>query len=427
MSVRREGSDTAESTAGRRNNERESHLRQPLRRASDVRTPKERLVFLRDKSYSKNRPLHNLPWLQLKKKTYLDDAEKLYGRKESWAALAAQSATDVGPSSTQNANVDPQVLESILLDAIKDLTEQARVEGKRARWLRSMCEQRQKEYVSYMSVAATSPSVLRTWGHQLKREEEQRRQKGQDASDPVAQSRDGDAEASGTARKLSEDEELAALERKARGEDALLEGSLAMQGIDSNQKLPEFSAFPFLRQRAVGSGKATLDPSLVDWSAKYFPDDDATTFEEPVVPLGRQANQQTTPPSDTDVARSSAAAESSEDRSGQRHKAKREKREPAHRRLHKSLKGFMRNRRNTFDGEGLFFPVRRVRDGDEHRAAKPTRPVNPDELLFSKSPTVKVDWNTVATARKLTKTPEVHRAKERLIRLTRGEDADGIL
>lgn len=451
------------------------------RKLADATTVKERLRFQRDYRYGKRRPLPQLPWQYMKKKTYMDDAERLHGRLETWPTFFAtplqlpsgrgEMDEQIGADAFVDSfghRVDPQQLETLLIGYLKDLHAQIRVETKRAERFASLCEGYRSSYMSYMEAGGDAPQVLRAWGAELLAKQRRTATLEDSSRDDTGITEDGTSTATTTFSSSATDagdmtsaspesERTAraffeAEERRQQGARVQLEGTPAFGDLHPDDATVDprgsDSAFPFLRQRAVSAaGKGTLDPSLVDWSAKYFPDDAEEQFEEPAelqtsvkVMAARASDRSSSADrgeeriSDTGAEDDSKAtrglrSETSPRKGGEGGSArtKRTKRFGKHR-LHRSLTSLMDRASATYDAEGAFFRVRPMReeDGDGSHAAKPTKPLKASAFATASTPSVKVDWETITTARSTRKTPEVHRAKERLIRLTRGEAPDGV-
>ena len=98
----------------------------------------------------------------------------------------------------------------------------------------------------------------------------------------------------------------------------------------------------------------------------------------------------------------------------------------ARHRLQRTLRDHENRHRATFDAEGIYYKVRRQSEADE-RAPKP-QAVKASELepAGRRSEVVKVPWSVAAKAKAQGYSSETLRAKERLIRLTRGEDPETI-
>lgn len=419
------------------------------RRSSDPQTPRERADFRRDHKYAKYRPLPDAPWRQLKTKTYLDDAERLYGRKETWHTV-------------EDATVREKLV-AILQDYLRDTLAAARLEAKDAKKYAFLCSTAATHYRAHVSSAAFGlPEGLQEWAHGIlagraaEAAEAGREAAAVETETPAeagigeASSTDGVAGAPGSAATAAAspplnkaDEEAAAFreERRRRGAAASLAHSAAVADLpETDTRRSPQSAFPFLRQRAV-ENEATLDPSLVDWTAKYFPEDDASTFAEPPrlragmmdgedgsgggtkkegtgpqagstgtrrgLGFARGGHSPGTEPSDSPRSRRSASVH-------------------ARHRLHRTLSEHEDRHRATFDAEGIYFKVRRQGEAEE-RAPKPQQ-VRASELEAPgrRPDVIKVPWSVAARAKAHGYASETLRAKERLIRLTRGEDPETI-
>jgi hypothetical protein len=416
----------------------------PSRRYSDTASRKERALFQRDRSYSKRRPLLTAyPWHQLRSKSYFDDAERHYGRKETWAVTYQQDPERIAD------------LTMLLADYLKDLHAQSNIELGRVKKMRKQCSRLQRQYQSYVIAGVSNPAILRSWAaEEISKAEAKRRSKEVDAapsnSNVAAASTeevDGTNDTAASPSLSTEDDErreVHRLQRRARGESAVLTNSAAFEELlPKEQRVAGYSAYPFLRQRAASKESHTLDPSLVDWSSKYFPDDDDQTFDAPKAMMrehgaaagaaddaGRDGGPAAWEASLNDGGPTPGASETQQ-------KAKRVRRYPTAARskaaLRTTLRGHLDTKRATFDAEGTFFRVRPLSALEDvgARRATPTKQIKPSEWRSHSQrgnsaegvgDVVRVDWDTVVKSRATVKTPEVHRARERLVRLTRGED-----
>ncbi|KAK7200990.1 hypothetical protein NESM_000158400 [Novymonas esmeraldas] len=429
------------------------------RRTSDPQTPRERAVFRRDHKYSKHRPLPDAPWRQLKTRTYLDDAERLHGRKETWHAVEDAALREK--------------LVAILQDYLRDTLAAARLEAKDARKFAILCSTAARHYRAHVSSAAFGmPDGLQGWarrtvadgavepaspapldGLSTSADAEAATSLGEragapDATAPMAVARGDDdfSTASSPSPPSSAAERAAAQmreERRRRGAEADLSHTVALSDLPpTDGRHPPQSAFPFLRQRAVEHG-ATLDPSLVDWTAKYFPDDDAATFAEPP----RLRTSMMADSAEGAALDASGAGASGSDGDGATPLAAHGvagSRRPsgfappsspvlhrpaalhARHRLQRSLRDHENRHRATFDAEGIYYKVRRQSEVDD-RAPKPQQVKASDLDTPGRRPeVVKVPWAVAARAKAQGYSSDTLRAKERLIRLTRGEDPETI-
>ncbi|KPA85457.1 putative mitochondrial hypothetical protein [Leptomonas pyrrhocoris] len=422
------------------------------RRSSNPQTPREKADFRRDYKYAKHRPLPDAPWRQLKTRTYLDDAERLYGRKETW-------------HSVEDA-VLREKLVAILQDYLRDTLAAARLEAKEARKYHHLCSIAAKQYRAHVSSGAFGlADGMQAWALDVLKSRSSTLQSksasGEVSADTTADSTDTlsyassspiltEGDVSMTTPSATSTDETAAAEfrekRRRRGEQAVLAHTAAITDLpDADVRHTPQSAFPFLRRRAV-EDESTLDPSLVDWTAKYFPEDDARTFAEP--PKLRQhgggsardtageedgggdassRNEQRThgfgfggPRVDTagnavDPASLNSTATS-----------RRATSVHARHRLQRTLRDHENRHRSTFDAEGVYYKVRRQSEVDE-RAPKPQAVKASDlEPAGRRSEVVKVPWSVASKAKAQGYSSETLRAKERLIRLTRGEDPETI-
>ncbi|EPY25570.1 hypothetical protein STCU_06673 [Strigomonas culicis] len=372
--------------------------RAPYRRqTSDPRSLREREDFRRDHKYARYRPLYDLPWRQHSRKTYMDDAERLYGRKESWHLVTDGALREK--------------LVSILQDYLRDTIAAARLEAKEAGKYHALCAAAARAYRGHVAAGAFSaPAVLRVWAH-----EQATRARGPQAEE-AADASPGDAggaapspsDAAGRSAEDAERVEEFLEARRRRGERAQLEHTPAMSDLPAaDLRHAPRSAFPFLRQRAV-EGEGTLDPSLVDWTAKYYPEDTAATFAQQ--PQRRAAADRSEA-----VAQAEAAALPPMPTAHARH------------RLQRSLKSHDDRYRATFDAEGVFYHVHRpdpTAEAGETRAPKPKsmRGSELDATLRGRREVVKVPWDVAARASAQGYTSDILRSKEQLIRLSRGED-----
>lgn len=419
------------------------------RRTSDPQTLRERSDFRRDHKYGRHRPLPDAPWRQHKERTYLDDAERLYGRKETWHAVESEELREK--------------LVAILQDYLRDTVGSARLEARDATKYKRLCESSAREYRANIRAGAFgSADMLRHWAAAVMEMRPGRSggdtsgeaEGGTPATTRGVPRHDGEAggqpspsDGDGSDAKCTAEQEERLERRRRRGAEAVLDGSAAMADLpDSDSRNPQpLSAFPFLRQRAV-EGEHTLDPSLADWTAKYFPADDEATFREP--PQLRQ--RQHTPgdggsgggPDDSTGAHMDAAVSPGHGDGGDSRKQQRSSgfgprssgfgrgtggpQLHARHRLNRSLRAHEDRHRATFDAEGVFYHLRQQSDDDE-RAPRP-RPVRGSDVTTpgarGDAGVVKVPWNVVSASKQQGYTPDILRAKERLIRLSRGEDPE---
>lgn len=436
-----------------------------------------RMRHQRDRAYSQRRPLPTVPWLQLRSKTYLDDAERLYGRKETWPQIQ-----------------DPQLrmrLRKVLLEYLEAVTEQTFTEARDARRMQRRCRQLQEEYRGYIAAGLANPQILRTWELPRwlleKQDTDEQRTTTQASSTMLGASssssssiphegeKDEDHAGEGMDRITEEDDE----ERNQQFREQR-EARLARRGADltqANDEVPEkerrpkqYSSFPFLRQRAIDRS-STLDSSLVDWTAKYFPDDDYSTFKERAAPsssslcVGEEgAESEGGAPGEKDGAaaqeqRAAMARRRVTDRLQllqQRNNdplttaaghPKRSKKQKPMDRLRVTFAQHQDANRAVFDGQGLFYRKKSLdgmlmqqQDGammesptSLEKMPKPIRASRTEQPRRSGQQhhhaddgVVRVDWNTVMTAQRSRKTPRVHEAREKLVRLGRGENPQTI-
>ncbi|RNF07292.1 putative U4/U6 small nuclear ribonuclear protein [Trypanosoma conorhini] len=380
------------------------------RRSSDPQSIRERGNFQRDMRFSKQRPLPTAPWLQDKKRTYMDDAERLYGRKETWCKVKDAALREK--------------LASLLQDYLKDMIDATKLEVRNAKKYMRLSDQMDAEYRSCVAAAtSSSPHLLRSWARTVCRKEGEESRvpsvpcgaeacapsRGDGVTAPLADEEDGDAtreEEQSQETRLARSKFLES--RRHQGEEAVLENTPATMDLLKHEKrTAPYSAFPFLRQRAMEK-EATLDPSLVDWTAKYFPEDDDHTFSSPPK-LHRGAEE-----GGTSTASSIAPASAGNNDPSY-------PKPSARRRLQRSLRLHEDMHRPTFDAEGVFYRVRR-QGNEEDRAAKPRAVRGSDETAGRGSEVVKVPWDTVVKANEQGYSADILRAKERLLRLSRGED-----
>nr|CCC95392.1 unnamed protein product [Trypanosoma congolense IL3000] len=379
------------------------------RHSSNPQTVRERGNFQRDMKFSKQRPLPTVPWLQDKRRTYLDDAERLYGRKEDWYRIEDEAVREK--------------LVSLLQDYLKDTTEAALLEVRSARKYKRLCEQMDSEFrTCIVTAASSSPALLRAqvlasaanavhdsspmtpMRHHRPTQSEAARGLSNAGEDDDGFSGDNREVTSGTQEQISKRRTLKVVEGH-------LENTPAMMDLSKqDERARPYSAFPFLRQRAIENGES-LDPSLVDWTAKYFPDDDKRTFSSP--PKLREVTEKGCEQGDSSMG-SSDAQKPRERVSSVGFKL------TARHRLRRSLRVHEDLNRPTFDAEGVFYRVRKQGSEDD-RAPKPRPARGSDTCRNRDRDVVKVPWDTVSKAKEMGYTVDVLRAKERLIRLTRGE------
>ncbi|KEG14107.1 putative U4/U6 small nuclear ribonuclear protein [Trypanosoma grayi] len=390
------------------------------RRSSDPQTVREKGDFRRDMKFSKQRPLPNVPWLQDKKRTYMDDAERLYGRKEAWCRIEDKALREK--------------LASLLQDYLRDTIDATKQEVRDARKYMQLCDRMDAEYRAYVTAAAfSSPQLLRTWAvdlSQKKGEETQSLHTSNDcqqgilsevgnltsavADEKIDNGKDDNEEGGHMDESNARRDFVKA--RRLQGEQAILENTPATMDLSAAEKRnAPYSAFPFLRQRAL-ENEASLDPSLVDWTAKYFPEDDDRTFTSP--PKLRNDVEEDKREDGGSAASSSRGKPT--DGSGSLHP-----KQNVRRRLQRSLRIHEDTHRPTFDAEGAFYRVRR-QGNEEDRAPKPRAARGSDASSDRDREVVKVSWDTVVKAKEPGYSADILRAKERLIRLSRGEDPQTI-
>ena len=335
----------------------------------------------------------------MKDKTFLDEAERKYGRKETW-----------------HMHPDPQVrmqLVRILKSYIDRTLHLANERFVKAEKAEAKLGQAKSLFRTRVHAALANPQVLRAWAQSVQEDV-------RGATKPSS-ARDDDEESSsvnhpGSARRISSDirdersVDSAAEERRRRGEAAVLDGSVAV--ADEPFRAP-YSEFPFLRQRAL-EGAGTLDASLVDWTAKHFPTDNAKTFAAPPVPRASGGEEDDDKIADTPPSVAQANLTHSKDRRHSRHS------------LTVPLDEVIGTQDVVADQSGVFYKVKPFAEHEEE--VHGDRPLRAPKKARSGyvGPVRKVDWETVETARKTAKTPDVHRARERLFRITRGEDPSGV-
>jgi hypothetical protein len=330
----------------------------------------------------------------------MDDAERRYGRMEDWPSLE-DSATK-------------EQLVVLLCDYVKDLIEDTRSCATDALRYKSLLTRRQEECRTYVASALVSPHLLQTWTLPPKRKIETPPPPTEQMSGGVTA-----VEEPVPKEESSNDTEEQQL-RRERGGAAVLDGTAAAEGLHSRELRPNsFSAFPFLRQRALDDREGSLDPSLVKWAEKYFPDDTEQTFSAPPVLRHPDSLKQ------QDVSESSKGPTTLP--SPQMQRMGKPKGVKPKCRLRMTLTQHENTMRTTFDGQGVYFKIKRNAYSGESNEHKPKLVRGSDLHRSDKlGDVVKVDWATAAKSRGTVKTPEVLRAKERLIRLTRGEDPSSI-
>ncbi|EAN79754.1 uncharacterized protein TEOVI_000302200 [Trypanosoma equiperdum] len=381
------------------------------RRSSNPQTVREKGNFHRDMRFSKLRPLPTVPWLQDRRRTYMDDAERLYGRKENWQNIKDRAMREK--------------LSSLLQDYLKDTTGAAMLETRNARKYMRLCEQMDAEYRSFVAAAAfSSPKHLRTHIMTALKESDKGSKKSRWCQETVCSERaatlhEEDRHTGECGERCGVNvasQEDAAQKRRLQGEWANLENTPAMMDLThKEERTSSYSAFPFLRQRAL-ENKETLDPSLVDWTAKYFPDDDDRTFTTPPKlrgDTGEGDSEEVPSPEILNVRKSVGGSDSLFPKPN------------VYRRLRRSLRVHEDVNRSTFDAEGAFYCVRR-QGSEEDRAPKPCPVRGSGAHGDRNNEVIKVAWDTVARAKEMGYSADVLRAKERLIRLTRGEHPDTI-
>lgn len=402
------------------------------RRSSDPHTFKERAEFRRDHMYAKIRPLPDLPWRSLTHKTYLDDAERVYGRKENWAyqALSRSSALD-DPAASQSVNVSSRQL-AVLRDYISDTLSAARLEIRSAKRYKNYCEKASQVFEKRVKDAEDDPHSIFLWASEFLAQKKN--------SEPYNTSH-GEGEVSGKGASSifanteqtplqDEKEKLQRHEEEERVQARRERGrSAALWSTPATDEAPGISAFPFLRRRAL-ENESTLDPSLVDWTMRYFPEDNERTFAEPATEKEIKTRGAATETQSTNEAPKDGALSSTEIAKGTSINPSKGSLKPLHarQRLRRRLKKHEDLRRATFDGEGVFYHVRRS-GGDDVEEETGTPSSKPKPVKGSDSFTqdvVKVPWDVVHHATRKGHTHDILRAKERLFRLSRGEDPASI-
>ena len=119
------------------------------KRPFELKTSVERIDHRRDREYGQYRSLPDVPWTALKEKTFLDEAERKYGRKETW-----------------HAHPDPQVrlqLVRVLKAFLDKSLTKANEKYKLAKHYETRLEQSRALFRSRVHAALTNPQTLRTW------------------------------------------------------------------------------------------------------------------------------------------------------------------------------------------------------------------------------------------------------------------------
>lgn len=452
------------------------------RRNSDPQTFREKATFRRDHMYGRHRPLPDAPWRSLSKKTYLDDAERLYGRMETWARWTSSQeegylwTSKRGETQRTAHHTELAKKVAILRDFLRDTLSAAHLEIKTAKKCYRRCEQESSDYEARMKAAELDPASLFKWAEEYVKEGRQEKQRkinehgnssfelpfnGCEESDIF-----GGAAEKTDPRGVSEDrfsvkmeeEEEAKLAERIRIEARRLRGERASLATSpaTDESPGSLSAFPFLRRRAL-ENESTLDPSLVDWTMRYFPEDSEKTFTEAPSstassgedPMKYKAGSTTLSSFSTGAmkerrdkprkteemylnqglfARRETTAKDDQDsfnHTGNQptffpHKLT--GRSHGRQRLECSLSAHEDWRRVTFDAEGVYYHVRPPSNSaeDEEVERRKPKPVRGSDAFPGE--VVKVPWNVVSTSRKKGYSSDILRAKERLLRLSRGED-----
>lgn len=447
------------------------------RRTSDPRNFREKAVFRRDHMYGKHRPLPDAPWRALPKKTYLDDAERLYGRMETWGRQLTtaqeslplwESGEDRPFAAVNHTEVAKKV--SILRDFLRDSLSAARLEIKTAKKRFLRCTKESTAYAARMNAADRDPESLFKWAEEYVRkldlESKTERKKSSFSSRDIVdedekmevvgmkndsnstESREGNSEEANEEFKAVERERIEM--RRLQGERASLSTSPA-----TDESPGSISAFPFLRRRAV-ENESTLDPSLVEWTMRFFPEDDEKMFVEPTTsaPTAKDphsgtftenaassffTNMNEEPKQELLFTERKHATPESSSRKKNRiknpnHAVAREGTQSisfpfkvkglshGQQRLECSLRTHEDLRRATFDAEGVYYHIRPPTGGaeDEEVERRKPKPVKGSDVFTGE--VVKIPWNVVSASKKKGYTSEILRAKERLVRLSRGED-----
>jgi hypothetical protein len=351
-------------------------------RVHEIRGAAQRADHKRDSAYGRFRPLPELPWCCLSEKTFLDEAERKFGRKETW-----------------HSHPDPETrmqLVRVLKTFIDRCLRQANTHFKTAKQYERKVTTGAALFRARVHAGLSQPATLRSWAEEAA------------ASDEPPLPVDVDPEPippmiSKYAAPVLEKKRTSG-ERQQRGSQSELGGTVAETDEPFHA---EYSAFPFLRQRAV-EASSSLDASLVDWAAKHFPADTEETFAAP--PLLRSDEN-----GEADGAESALATAVGESRGVVRAAS-----------LSEPLASVVGAHNFVADQQGVYYKVRPFTGQEEATYGEAKLPRPRKARGGSTGPVRKVDWTTVELAKQSTKTAAVHRARERLARISRGEDPGGV-
>eukprot|EP00758_Cryptobia_borreli_P002584 Tbor_TRINITY_DN3139_c0_g1::TRINITY_DN3139_c0_g1_i1::g.14699::m.14699 len=107
-------------------------------------------IQIEHRSYKDTSPLPQVPWLQDSKKTYLDDAERAFGRKEDWHRI---------PDHGARIRLI-LLLKEFITDTVKSTND---IRRQTLNERRSKLGRLTSEFASYMVIGAEDPSLLRKW------------------------------------------------------------------------------------------------------------------------------------------------------------------------------------------------------------------------------------------------------------------------
>lgn len=427
--------------------------------------------------FGKSRPLPQVPWLQDTRRTYLDDAERMFGRKEQW----------------QNADHDTRMkLIVILREAIQDTVKSSNELSVHTRERERKLGRLAKEYASFVVAGAEDPTVLKGWRRpksaaDILQEEEEAEQTDISSLREYAASR-----SSSSPPQHQDDKDAEEIDAHVDSvRQGMLNGHLgdgaATEGLNRaslRSTLPgsqrPYSQFPFLRKRVMDDAES-LDPSLVDWTKQYFPNDDEETFALPPSllksPLPNDDDIDSKDVNDLRAAQAVEAKQRGEELSPRDRQLvaadgrRRRRRGVGRAALTQSLSQKVNSRMSVFDAEGVHYRrvvdiaradpspggaavdaegiprtqrprvlrMRRATDvreafldkryhGGTHGGRRAREEAFSAETLAGDKAT-RVDWNSVSAQRGGAqgfrgRGPQWHRANERLIRMTRGESGD---
>lgn len=309
-----------------------------------------------------------LPWHVVgggQQPRFLLDAEARWGPKETWA----DAVTD---------RVKRRELLGILVDHVElTLRSVTRLQGRETSE-RSRALLRHADTAYWLRLAQTEPSRVREWPRP------QNTQGNAEESFATDAGAAADVVRSFQQREAAEAEDVLAVQRASNQDTTHLD--------DRMDDAAAYSALPFLRDRVDAA------PDTVESTLRHAVRAQPLSDELGAAPKAAAEHGAALPLASADLAQ------------GQRRRAPRPEEQ-----LRRPLRKHLTKSRPTFDAEGVFFAVR--------PNATRLREVRPSLLREGATDVVKVDWPTVRAAMR-GKGIARAKARERMLRLCRGEDPE---